>query len=98
MVPDWLEHYGQQNFHHQVSLFVVSVSIATGNPHHRHLVVEEILIELVVGALHDYYCLVLIHLRKYEPTLVIQTNEMAYLLQLRLQLHSDHFFVNLELF
>ena len=79
MVRDWLD---QQNFHHQVLLFVVSVSIATRNLLHRHLAVEEILIEL--AALHDYYCLVLIHLRKYKPTLVIQTDEMAYLLQLRL--------------
>lgn len=55
---DCLEHY----FHHQVLLFVVVASVEIKNLH-LHLVVEEILIELVVVAL-DYYCLALIHLHK----------------------------------
>ena len=63
-VHDRPEHY----FHHQVPLFVVVASIEIENLRlRRHLVAEEILIELVVVAL-DYYCLALIHLRKNKPT------------------------------
>jgi len=60
---DCLEHY----FHHQVLLFVVVASVEIKNLH-LHLVVEEILIELVVVAL-DYYCLALIHLLQLQPLL-----------------------------
>lgn len=64
-VHDWLEHY----FRHQVPLFVVVVSIEIKSLHlRRHLVAEEILIELVVVAL-DYYCLALIHLLQLQPQL-----------------------------
>jgi len=64
-VHDRPEHY----FHHQVPLFVVVVSIEIKNLRlRRHLVAEEILIELVVVAL-DYYCLALIHLLQLLPQL-----------------------------
>ena len=92
---DWLEHYYDQ--HHCHLLFVAFVSIAIKNLH-RHLVAEEISIELVVGALHDYYCLALIHLRKsYQINLRLEQLK-SYLLQLLPRLHFDHFFENLELF